>query len=97
MRFQTTFFGVQKLCTKAYTLPLLPGQKEPVTIPVGTSVVVPFSTVQQLMKIFYSTSNFETKLLLFCRDPVYFPDPNFFDPERFSPEQKALRYKSAYM
>lgn len=47
MRIQPTFFGIQKLCTKAYTMPLLPGQKEPVTIPAGTPVLVPFATVQQ--------------------------------------------------
>lgn len=77
MRIQPTFFGIQKLCTKAYTMPLLPGQSKPTTLPVGTSVLIPFSTVQQ--------------------DPVHFPDPDVFDPERFSPEQKALRHKSAHM
>ncbi|XP_037036766.1 cytochrome P450 6l1-like [Bradysia coprophila] len=77
MRIQPTFFGIQKVCTKAYTMPLLPGQSEPTTIPAGTPVLVPFATVQQ--------------------DPTYFPDPDYFDPERFSPEQKAQRHKSAHM
>ncbi|XP_037051844.1 probable cytochrome P450 6a13 [Bradysia coprophila] len=77
MRIQTTFFGVQKLCTKPFRMPLLPGQTEPVTIPVGTPVVIPFNAVQQ--------------------DPVHYPDPDLFDPERFSAEQRAQRLKSAYM
>lgn len=47
MRIQPTFFGIQKRCTKAYTMPLLHGQSEPVTIPVGTPVLIPFSTSQQ--------------------------------------------------
>ncbi|KAJ6634678.1 putative cytochrome P450 6a13 [Pseudolycoriella hygida] len=77
MRIQPTFFGIQKLCTKAYQMPILPGQTEPVTIPAGTPVLVPFATVQQ--------------------DPEHHNDPDFFNPERFSPEQKAQRHKSAFM
>ncbi|XP_037036010.1 probable cytochrome P450 6a13 [Bradysia coprophila] len=77
MRIQPVSFGMQKLCTKDFTMPLLPGQSEPTTIPAGTSVLIPFATVQQ--------------------DPTYFPDPDYFDPERFSPEQKAQRHKNAHM
>ncbi|KAG4080351.1 hypothetical protein HA402_010843 [Bradysia odoriphaga] len=62
MRIQPVSFGMQKLCTKDFTMPLLPGQSEPTTIPAGTSVLIPFATVQ--------------------KDPTYFPDPDYFDPER---------------
>lgn len=40
---------------------------------------------------------FKVNLLFYRRDPANFPDPNVYDPERFSPEQKDLRHKSAFM
>ncbi|KAG4073063.1 hypothetical protein HA402_009482 [Bradysia odoriphaga] len=77
MRAEPFLFGLLKLCTKDYTMPLLPGQKIPVTIPATTPIVLPFAAVY--------------------KDPIYFPNPDVFDPERFSPEQKLLRPKSAFM
>lgn len=37
------------------------------------------------------------KKKIYYRDATNFPDPDTFDPERFSPEQKAQRHKSAFM
>lgn len=34
-----------KLCTKAYTLPKLPNQKEAVTISPGTTVLIPTKAI----------------------------------------------------
>jgi len=74
MRIQPTFFGIQKLCTKDYKMPLLPGQTEPVTIPAGTPVLVPFATVQQDPEHF--------------RDPEFF-DPERFSPEQKAQRHKS--------
>jgi len=74
MRIQPIFFGLQKLCTKPYTMPLLPGQKEPVTIPVGTPILVPFATVSQDPSIFPDPDGF---------------DPERFSPEQKAMRQKS--------
>lgn len=40
MRVNVVAPMISKVCTKAYTLPLLDGQKKPVTIPIGTPVQI---------------------------------------------------------
>lgn len=47
MRGVPSVFGLLKLCTKDYTMPLFPGQKKPVTIPAKTPIVIPFAAVFQ--------------------------------------------------
>lgn len=47
LRCQPSFFGLLKICTKDYTMPLLPDQKIPMTIPAKTPILLNFATVLQ--------------------------------------------------
>lgn len=45
MRLNSPVLNLGKVCSKPYTLPKLPDQKEPVTIPVGTTVMIPYKAL----------------------------------------------------
>nr|WDY85986.1 cytochrome P450 9Z214 [Pagiophloeus tsushimanus] len=62
--------GIDRVCTKPYTIkPVYPDEK-PVHLKVGDLLLLPMKGIH--------------------RDPKYYPEPEKFDPERFSDENKDL-------
>lgn len=96
---------MSKACTKEYTLPKLDDQTEPVTICPGTTVQIPvraihlyvFSlTLKQISNIFNLIRAFN----LFNpqnRDSNFYPDPEVFNPDRFTEEERKNRHKAHYL
>ncbi|XP_055303436.1 probable cytochrome P450 6a13 [Sitodiplosis mosellana] len=77
MRLDVVDALISKICTKEYTLPLIEGQKEPVTIYPGTAIQISTRALHM--------------------DPKYYPDPETFDPNRFTEEERRERHKAVYL
>lgn len=52
MRLNVVAPFISRICTKEYTLPLIDGQKEPVTIPLGTTININCRALHMLVSKF---------------------------------------------
>ncbi|XP_055320892.1 probable cytochrome P450 6a13 [Sitodiplosis mosellana] len=77
MRLNVVAPLISKICTKEYTLPMIDGQKEPVTIYPGTPIQICARALHM--------------------DPKHYPDPQVFDPNRFTEEERRNRHKAVYL
>lgn len=108
MRLNVVAPFISRICTKEYTLPLIDGQKEAVTIQPGTTININCRALHMLVDEIYSifflvvicnflVSSFRNFIGVFYRDPQYYPDPEVFDPNRFTQEERRKRHKAVYL
>lgn len=67
MRLDVVAPLISRICTKEYTLPLIDGQKEPVTLQPGTAVQINCRALHMLVVKIYSVENlqFNFKIVIF--------------------------------
>lgn len=92
-------FYISKICTQQYTLPKFGNQKEGVTINPGTTVVIPVRAIHLYVsqRKCILISYFLTITWNFSRDESYYPDPEIFNPDRFTEEERKVRHKAHFL
>lgn len=58
-----------------------------------------YLSLSKLLRIILSqvSSNSSQQIVSFFRDPKYYPDPEVFDPNRFTDEERRNRHKAVYL
>lgn len=89
---------MQKLCTEEYTLPKFGSQKEGVKIYPGTTVIIPVQSIHRYLYFFpHPNQTIIKNLCGLSSDPSLYPDPEVFNPDRFSEDERKRRHKAHYM
>lgn len=85
-----------------YTLPIFGNQKEGVTIYPGQTVIIPVRAIHMYVllqiDLSLSTARGSCCMILFVfRDENYFPNPEAFNPDRLTEDERKRRHKAHFL